>query len=160
MSAHSPRKTVLSELPEEIKESILELLPTRDAARCALLSTEWRGAWYRLGRLVFDKDFFRSLKNMSKPDGGLCMVSIINQILMLRSGPIKKFTFHYSFSSKPPLEQSDLDRWCLLLARKGVEELDLSAGFPITDYKVPSCLLWCKTIKELKLESFLFYFPG
>ncbi|CAH9119671.1 unnamed protein product [Cuscuta europaea] len=156
-------KTVASELPGEVKERILERMPTRDAARCALLSTQWRDAWYRQGRLLFDRDFFRSLENMSKAgnEDGLSVVSTINQILMLRVGPVKKFTFHYSFSSKPRLKQSDLDSWCLFLSRNGVEELHLSAGYsaPPEYFKVPSCLLSCKTIKQLELDHFHFYLP-
>ncbi|CAH9119656.1 unnamed protein product [Cuscuta europaea] len=150
-------KTVASELPGEVKEMILERMPTRDAARCALLSTQWRDAWYRQGRLVFDRDFFRSLENMSKAgnDDGLSVVSIINQILMLRAGLVKKFTFYNCFSSNPPLKQSDLDRWCLLLSRKGVEELHLSGGFCITKYKFSIKGLVFSMPKLEKLDFFL-----
>ncbi|CAH9096356.1 unnamed protein product [Cuscuta epithymum] len=158
MSLYRRRKAAISELPDEIKESILERLPTRDAARCALLSTQWRDAWYRQGRLVFDSAFYSSIENRS--DDCSSIVSIINDILMLRAGPVKKFTFYDCTSFEPPLKQSDLDRWCLFLSRNGVEELHLSAVNTGRQYKVPSCLLWCKTIKELELEYFLFYFPA
>ncbi|CAH9096368.1 unnamed protein product [Cuscuta epithymum] len=158
MSIYRRRKTAISELREEIEERILERLPTRDAARCALLSTQWRDAWYRQGRLVFDSAFYSSIRN--RKDDCSSVVSIINNILMLRAGPVKKFTFYTSSSSEQPLKQSDLDRWCLFLSRNGVEELHLSAPYGLTKYKVPSCLLWCKTIKQLKVEFILFDFPA
>nr|GLL31340.1 F-box/FBD/LRR-repeat protein At1g13570-like isoform X1 [Ipomoea trifida] len=55
------RRDVMSELPANVKEMILERLPTHEAARTALLSTHWRDAWLRLGRLVFDSNFFNSV---------------------------------------------------------------------------------------------------
>ncbi|CAH9124112.1 unnamed protein product [Cuscuta epithymum] len=158
MAVYRRSKTVISELPEEINERILERLPTRDAARCALLSTQWRDAWYRQGRLVFDSAFYSSIQNRNDDD--LSVVSIINQILMLRAGPVKKFTFHDCTSFEPPLKQSDLDRWCLFLSRNGIEELHLSMKHSRSEeIKVPSCLLSSKTIKQLELEYFVFYLP-
>ncbi|XP_019159691.1 PREDICTED: F-box/FBD/LRR-repeat protein At1g13570-like [Ipomoea nil] len=57
---------LINELPAEVKERVLECLPTRDAARTALLSTHWNEVWLRHGRLVFDQDF---LKCLSKYEG-------------------------------------------------------------------------------------------
>nr|GLL31334.1 F-box/FBD/LRR-repeat protein At1g13570-like [Ipomoea trifida] len=54
-------RDAISEVPVEVKERILECLPTRDAAKTALLSTHWNEIWLRHGRLVFDKDFFECL---------------------------------------------------------------------------------------------------
>ncbi|XP_031123402.1 F-box/FBD/LRR-repeat protein At1g13570-like [Ipomoea triloba] len=58
------RRDVMSELPANVKEMILERLPTHEAARTALLSTHWRDAWLLLGRLVFDSNFFYSVRKI------------------------------------------------------------------------------------------------
>ncbi|CAH9074995.1 unnamed protein product [Cuscuta europaea] len=58
---------------------------------------------------------------------------IINRCLMLRTGPVKKFTLvishfeHYNIHRKilSPLS-ADIDRWCLFLSRNGIEELHIS----------------------------------
>nr|GMD27088.1 F-box/FBD/LRR-repeat protein At1g13570-like [Ipomoea batatas] len=109
-------RDVISELPSEVKERILECLPTRDAARTALLSTHWNHVWLRLGRLVFHQDFFECF---SKYEGekGMAQISTINDILMLRAGPVKKFVLHLRHASDPKPQQSDLDRWCRFLSR-------------------------------------------
>ncbi|CAH9124120.1 unnamed protein product [Cuscuta epithymum] len=162
MPSSSRDKAAESELPEGIKERILERMPTRDAARSALLSTQWRDAWHRQGRLIFGRAFFNSVENSKfSRDGRLSAVSIINNILLLRAAPIKKFTLNiYRSYVLPPPKQSDIDRWCLFLSRNGVEELHLSARYAGQKYKVPSCLLSCKTIKQLTLDRFVFYLPA
>ncbi|XP_031123456.1 uncharacterized protein LOC116026141 [Ipomoea triloba] len=55
-------RDLISELPGEVKDRILECLPTRDAARMALLSTHWNDAWLQHGRLAFDSDFLHSVE--------------------------------------------------------------------------------------------------
>nr|GMD69366.1 F-box/FBD/LRR-repeat protein At1g13570-like [Ipomoea batatas] len=96
-------------LSTNVKERILECLPTRDAARTALLSTHWNHVWLRHGPLVFDQDFFECF---SKYEGekGMAQISTINDILMLRAGPVKKFILHLRHASDPKPQQSDLDR--------------------------------------------------
>ncbi|CAH9096378.1 unnamed protein product [Cuscuta epithymum] len=162
------RKSAAKELPREIMETILERLPTRDAARCALLSTQWRAAWYSQGRLVFDWAFCCSITSMYKfnkasQDECFSVVSIINSILMLRSGPIRIFTLDYpgrlnDLCRAMPLPQANMDGWCVFLSKNGVEELDLSTSHP-GHFKLPSCIVSCNTIKHLTLECFDFSLP-
>ncbi|XP_019150403.1 PREDICTED: F-box/FBD/LRR-repeat protein At1g13570-like [Ipomoea nil] len=139
-------RDVISELPVEVKERILECLPTRDAARTALLSTHWNEVWLRHGRLEFDKDFLECLD-----EKGIALINTINDILMLRAGPVKKFTLHLDYASQPP-HQSDLDRWCRFLSRNGVQELNLYIS---CNHKLPSCVFLCRTIKQLSLGGFI-----
>ncbi|XP_019150026.1 PREDICTED: F-box/FBD/LRR-repeat protein At1g13570-like [Ipomoea nil] len=148
-------RDVISELPVEVKEMILECLPTRDAARTALLSTHWNEVWLRHGRLVFDKDF---LECLSKYEGekGMALINTINDILMLRAGPIKKFTLQVHRTSDPQPQQCDLDRWCRFLLRNGVQELNLYIS---RNHKLPSCIFLCRTIKQLSLGGFIFDLP-
>nr|GME17889.1 F-box/FBD/LRR-repeat protein At1g13570-like [Ipomoea batatas] len=145
-------RDVISELPLEVKERILECLPTRDAATTALLSTHWNHVWLRHGPLVFDQDFFECF---SKYEGekGMAQISTINDILMLRAGPVKKFILHLRHASDPKPQQSDLDRWCRFLSRNGLQELNL---FISRNHKLPSCIFSCGTIEQLFLGEFIF----
>nr|GLL33364.1 F-box/FBD/LRR-repeat protein At1g13570-like [Ipomoea trifida] len=132
-------RDVISELPAEVKERILECLPTREAARTALLSTHWNNVWLRHGQLVFDRYFFlRCFSKYKKGEKGIAQINTINDILMLRAGPVKKFTLHLDYASDPP-QQSDLDRWCRFLSRNGLQELKLLIWH---NYMMPSCVEW------------------
>nr|GMD22266.1 F-box/FBD/LRR-repeat protein At1g13570-like [Ipomoea batatas] len=108
---YSSKGDLVSELPADVKERILELLSTRVAARTALLSTHWNHVWLRHGRLVFDTNFFQCVSSKGKAEKVIALVNIINNILLLRDEPIKKFTLHMNETDLKP-QQSDLDRWC------------------------------------------------
>ncbi|XP_019149911.1 PREDICTED: F-box/FBD/LRR-repeat protein At1g13570-like [Ipomoea nil] len=151
MARRKPISDLTSELPGEVKDRILEYLPTPDAARMALLSTYWKDAWLHHGQLVFDSDFLESVYEYCD-DEGITYVNIINNILFLRAGPVKKFTIKIRSAIDPPPEESDFERWCLFLSRNGVEELNISLSSYV-EYKLPFCLLSCRTIKQLIVQA-------
>ncbi|CAH9096252.1 unnamed protein product [Cuscuta epithymum] len=145
----------ISQLPADVKDMIMECLDTRDAARVGVLSTQWKDVWLRHGCLVFDSCFFRR-----KPS---TFVNMVTNTLMLRSGPVRKFEFVNAAVDvrdswcKP--KQSDVDQWCLILSRIGIEQLTISV-VNLTDegyYNLPHCIISCSTLKRLKLAGFLFY---
>ncbi|XP_019150460.1 PREDICTED: F-box/FBD/LRR-repeat protein At1g13570-like isoform X4 [Ipomoea nil] len=146
---------LISELPLELKVRILECLPTRDAARTALLSTHWNHVWLRLGRLAFDNDFFWGIQKCSGES--IVPSKIITCVLLQRVWPVKKFSLNIAALIDPMLKQSDLDQWCLYLSRNGIEELDISLWNP--QYKLPFCIVSCPTIKQLRLNSLGFDCP-
>nr|GMD22272.1 F-box/FBD/LRR-repeat protein At1g13570-like [Ipomoea batatas] len=151
----------LSELPVEVKDRILECLPTQDAARTALLSRHWNHVWLQHERLTFGCEFMQSFQH-SQDDEGRTLVNIINNILFSRAGPVKKFTLEIdtAYDPSPSAQQSDFDRWCLFLSTNGVEELNLSLySYLGPDYQLPFCLLSCKTIKQLIVEALLIDLP-
>ncbi|XP_031121014.1 F-box/FBD/LRR-repeat protein At1g13570-like [Ipomoea triloba] len=140
----------ISELPVEVKERILECLPTRDAARTALLSRHWRDVWLQHERLTFDCEFLQSLQD----NGDRTLVNIINNILFFRAGPVKKFTLDINAAYGPSPQQFDFDKWCLFLSRNGVEELNIFLySYLEPDYQLPCCILSCRTIKKLIVEG-------
>nr|GLL31338.1 F-box/FBD/LRR-repeat protein At1g13570-like [Ipomoea trifida] len=149
------RKDIISELPDNVKDKILECLPTQDAARTALLSTQWKHVWLHHGRLVFDTHFLECLRKC-EGDKSVGLVNVINQILLNRASPVKKFSLCISCPELegPKPQQSDIDRWCLYLSRNGVEELNITIFGE--QYKLPSCIILCRTIKQLKLGGFKF----
>ncbi|XP_019188349.1 PREDICTED: uncharacterized protein LOC109182652 [Ipomoea nil] len=81
------RKDMISQLPDDVKEKILECLPTPDAARTALLSTDWKDVWLRHGRLDFNTHFFKCLRKC-EGDKRVALVSTINDILLHRAGQV------------------------------------------------------------------------
>nr|GLL47179.1 F-box/FBD/LRR-repeat protein At1g13570-like [Ipomoea trifida] len=117
-------RDVISELPADVKERILERLPTRDAARTAILSTRWRDAWLGQGRIVVDLDLFQCVQRC-QGDKSLAFANIINDILLRHAGPVKKFTLCTNLQDLK-LQQSDLDRWLIFLSRNGIQELTIS----------------------------------
>ncbi|XP_019188654.1 PREDICTED: F-box/FBD/LRR-repeat protein At1g13570-like [Ipomoea nil] len=149
---------VISELPADVKEIILERLPTRDAARTAILSTRWRDVWSGQGRIVVDWDFLQCVERC-EGDKSAAFVNMINDILLRHAGPVKKFTL--CPLSDLMLQQSDLDRWLLFLSRNGIQELKifLNCCEPNYEYKLPYCILSCQTITQLILGYFSFYLP-
>ncbi|CAH9115873.1 unnamed protein product [Cuscuta epithymum] len=106
----------ISQLPEDVKHIILECLSTREAARTALLSTQWHHVWLRHGRLVFDWEFEEGLHDRACPN----LVKTITNVLFLRSGPVKKFRLQMSETT---LQKPDLDLWCLFLSRNVLQSL-------------------------------------
>ncbi|XP_019150022.1 PREDICTED: F-box/FBD/LRR-repeat protein At1g13570-like isoform X1 [Ipomoea nil] len=154
-------RDLIIELPIEIKDRILECLPTRDAARTALLSRHWNDAWLQHGRLVFDREFLESLQQRQddkKILDGRTSVNIINNILFHRAWPVKKFTLHIPCADL--MQQSDFDRWCLFLSQNGVEELDIFLYSDLAPvYELPFCLLSCRTIKKLIVQGVIIDLP-
>nr|GLL31335.1 F-box/FBD/LRR-repeat protein At1g13570-like [Ipomoea trifida] len=142
-------RDLISQLPLEVKDRILGFLRTPEAARTAMLSKHWNDVWLQHGQLTFDWEFLHSVRKCFE-DEGRTLVNIINNILFLRAGPVKKFTLQISCDDPTP-QQSDVDRWCLFLSRNGVEELKicLDSTDDWEEYKLPFCLLSCRTIKQL-----------
>nr|GLL34084.1 F-box/LRR-repeat protein At4g14103-like [Ipomoea trifida] len=109
----------ISELPVEVKERILECLPTRDAARTALLSRHWNDVWLQHEQLTFDCEFLQSLQDNGEflqslqDNGDRTLVNIINNILFFRAGPVKKFTLDINAAYGPSPQQYDFDKWTI-----------------------------------------------
>ncbi|CAH9082564.1 unnamed protein product [Cuscuta epithymum] len=139
---------LVSQLPEDIKHKILECLDTREAAKTALLSTQWNEVWLRHGRLVFSDEGL-----LGEGKGVRCSRMITNA-LFLRPRPVRKFTLDTS-QWRPAMKQSDLDLWCRFLSKNGIEQLNLNIAAENdmgNMYKLPVCIIFCPTIKQLQLE--------
>ena len=136
----------VSSLPGHIIDHILSFLPIKEAARTSILSTNWRYKWTTLPNLVFDneclsqtsKDLFVIKSKLSR---------IIDHVLILHSGPIKKFKL-----SRDHIDDTDIDRWTLYLTRWQVKEFVLEIWKkPDQRYKIPSWLFSCQSLHHLEL---------
>ncbi|KAK9276675.1 hypothetical protein L1049_006211 [Liquidambar formosana] len=91
-----PTSDIISVLPKNVIECILEHLPIRDAVRTSILSRKWRYNWISIPQLVFEYQFFGDTvedKALREYDQSM---AIINNVLLLHSGPILKFVLRHS----------------------------------------------------------------
>ncbi|XP_076945515.1 F-box/FBD/LRR-repeat protein At1g13570-like [Bidens hawaiensis] len=77
---------IITTLPQTIVDTILCLLPIKEAARTSILSREWRYKWTKIPKLVF-----------STPSGDQMMETrklfyAIHQVMLLHNDPIHEFT--------------------------------------------------------------------
>ncbi|GJT34448.1 F-box/FBD/LRR-repeat protein [Tanacetum coccineum] len=75
---------IISSLPTTIIDTILCLLPIKDAVRTSKLSRDWRYNWVTIPKLVFDWGDM-----LGKTSHGI--LDAIHQVLLLHRGPILEF---------------------------------------------------------------------
>ncbi|XP_059648658.1 F-box/FBD/LRR-repeat protein At1g13570-like isoform X1 [Cornus florida] len=138
----------ISKLPRNLIETILMLLPLRDAVRTSILSKKWRYNWAKITQLVFDKTLIiqdpkENLQSLQRK-----LLTAINQVLLLHDGPILKFTLSFSQLKS----SSEIDQFILLLSRNGIEECTfyISKNPP---YTLPSSFFSCSQLKHLNLSN-------
>ncbi|CAM8904500.1 unnamed protein product [Rhodiola kirilowii] len=138
----------ISDLPSNIIECILDLLPIRDAVATSILSKEWRHKWTRIPNLVFDNEFvehiigYRSERDTTTP---FEFSKIISKILVLHVGPIHKFFLripHFCNDS-----HLDLVSWMHFISRKEVKELTIEDRY--AEIKLPSYIFNCSELQSL-----------
>ncbi|CAH9096396.1 unnamed protein product [Cuscuta epithymum] len=148
----------ISQLPEDILDHILGLLPIQQVAQTAVLSTVWRDLWTTLTQLCFDYDFFEYFDKKYRRDSKYVRKSsglyVITKVLLQHKGTIRKCVIHLSHAGILTLKSRsfDFDQWLHLLTFKRVEELHLN--FDLKAYKLPNCIFSCSTLKNLHLEAF------
>ncbi|CAL1392461.1 unnamed protein product [Linum trigynum] len=138
----------ISNVPANVIEHILMLLPIKDAGRTSILSRNWRHHWRSIPQLVFDGSFAPPLPSTEPylPDEKKVMMDIY-EALLLHDGPVTKFEL-----SIPGLRE-DCPRICKLIPHvgsKGVQELALR--FSVGQTKLPSSLFTACHLTVLKLQ--------
>jgi hypothetical protein len=136
---------IISTLPGHIIDHILSHLPIKEAVRTSILCTKWRYKWVTLPNLVFDSQCI-SETSEDLLDIKSKLSRIIDHVLLLHSGPIKKF----KLSHRELIGVTDIDRWTLHLTRRPVKEfvLEIWKG---QRYKIPTCLFSCQGLHHLEL---------
>ncbi|KAG5532605.1 hypothetical protein RHGRI_027036 [Rhododendron griersonianum] len=149
------RKDIISDLPRNIVESILERMPVRDAARTSILSSKWRYFWTTISQLVLDDQFFQETVRI-QPIVQLELAKAVEKILLLRSGPIQKFVL--CLPVLPFNGRSDIDHWLLFLSRNGIKDFTLDNSIN-TPYEMHSCVYSCRELTRLKLINCIVKLP-
>ncbi|KAF8407745.1 hypothetical protein HHK36_006880 [Tetracentron sinense] len=148
----NPSLDLISNLPEQVIETILVHLPIRDAVRTSVLSHNWRYKWSTIPELVFHENSISPLE-----DGTIRidkLVNFIDRVLLLRKGPLHKFDLSTLF-----LNHSFIDAWILFLSRNGVKELTLTFQY-MKPYRVPYSFFSCQAISCLNLSSCILKLPS
>lgn len=143
------RKDIISDLPRNLVESILERMPVRDAARTSILSSKWRIIWTTISQLVLGNQFFEETFRV-KPIVHHDLTKVVDKILLRRNGPIRKFVL--CLPVLPLNCSSDIDHWILFLSRNGIEGFTLDNSRN-TLYKMHSCIYSCRELTQLKLAN-------
>ena len=132
----------ISNLPGNIIDQILSLLPFKDAARTSILSRNWRHKWAELPYLEFrDLSLSSGFKQKNEE-----LARIVDHVLLLHIGPILKFKLFF-------LDLRDLnsfDRWIFHLSRFPINELEFITF--VENYSMPSCLFTFRSLTSLVLS--------
>ncbi|XP_059648643.1 F-box/FBD/LRR-repeat protein At1g13570-like [Cornus florida] len=146
--ARSSATDIMSNLPSEVTENILMLLPLRDAVRTSILSRKWRYKWVNLPQLVFDDTLVKDSMENDDPLLHSKLFKIIFQVLLLHNGPIVKFTLSISALKIC----SEIHPLMVFLSKNGIRELAIDIC-DLNGYRFPSSLFSCEELRQLYLSN-------
>ncbi|KAI4357921.1 hypothetical protein L6164_001837 [Bauhinia variegata] len=141
---------LISDLPRNVIDGILEHLPIRDAVRTSILSRKWRYMWVTSPRLEFDDKFFNGVMTNSNL-GDYEIPNVITEVLLLHDGPINKFVL--DIPPDYPVRIRCLGQWILFLSRNRINDLEL-VNQQAEAYEIPSHLFSCLDLTYLELSNF------
>ncbi|WCJ41320.1 F-box/RNI-like/FBD-like domains-containing protein [Euphorbia peplus] len=132
----------ISDLPRNVIDQILGLLPFKDAVRTSALSKDWMEKWHTMPHIILDKEMHKP--NWRKLEG------MIGYILALHEGRIKKFSALFEVT-----DSNNVKSWIRRLEQKGIQELFLLAckrNYIEKLQEVPSVLFSCQQLTTLSLS--------
>lgn len=137
---------LLSNLPENVINSILMRLPLQEAVMTSILSKIWRYKWCRLPQLTLNDELWKMTNNLLSPS--IKFTDIIYSILTLHSGPVTKFTLSMSELKKYPKVGSLI----YFLSRNDIQHLVLQFS-AWNRHKLPSSFFTCSQLRLLTLQN-------
>ncbi|XP_042504104.1 F-box/FBD/LRR-repeat protein At1g13570-like [Macadamia integrifolia] len=145
---------ILSDLPENILESIFSHLSMRDVVRTSVLSTKWRYKCISVPHLIFDDDCIPVSVGSLRHDK---LVQIVNRVLLLHRGPVLTFQISSSQLKTCP----DIDSWILYLTLYSVNSIkDFKLLISEPEYhNVHPCLFSFKKLTQLILAGCIIVLP-
>ncbi|XP_010323653.1 F-box/FBD/LRR-repeat protein At1g13570 [Solanum lycopersicum] len=142
---------IISNLPHNVIDVILILLPFKDAVRTSVLSKKWRYHWCRRTELTLDESLWKQREDLNPT---VRFREIISQLLTLHEGPITKFTLDIVHLKRLP----EIDDFIYFL-RNHIQDLVLR--LPLRkQYALPSTLFTCSQLRHLNLHSCSIYHPS
>ncbi|KAJ0792913.1 putative F-box domain, leucine-rich repeat domain superfamily, F-box-like domain superfamily [Helianthus annuus] len=146
---------IITNLPEDLINPILERLPVKEAVRTSVLSKRWRYRWTTMKSL----DFLYGFSGQFLKIGAYChngFIRVISQIMIHHQGPILQF--HVHIPKEIFLDSfQEVDQWMLLLARNNLRVLDFRNSNRI--YQIPSSVFSCLELRVLGLRGCIFNPP-
>ncbi|KAJ3699930.1 hypothetical protein LUZ61_003635 [Rhynchospora tenuis] len=150
--ANLANQDMISNLPDEIKYKILNLLPVQEAVQTSVLSKQWRRKW------AFMPKLFVSELNCVSPTLGDTYASrletFVDKLLLLHEGPLKSFQL-FTGQCCPPA----FDQWMLVLSRLGIVDLHwVLLNYEVV-YRIPSSFFSFNALESVYLCNFLLKVP-
>jgi hypothetical protein len=141
----------ISELPKDLKETILVCLPIKEAVKTSCLSSKWRYAWTCILDLVFHKDAVKQLSDESARVSKL--IKLVDIILLLHRGPIHKFELEYWYTDF----NVAIHRWMVILSRNGIRNLNITVHD--CNWKLHSSFFTASNLTDVRLEGCIIKLP-
>ncbi|KAF7827909.1 F-box/FBD/LRR-repeat protein [Senna tora] len=141
---HDMPVDLISELPRNVIDHILEILPIRDAVRTSILSRKWKNMWLTVPRLEFADSFFEIPQGHEIP-------RVITEILLQHDGLLEQFIL--CIPREYPTRVRCLSLWIRYLSRSGIRDLMLVNDQP-DPYEIPSHLFSCLNLAYLDITNF------
>ncbi|XP_060186147.1 F-box/FBD/LRR-repeat protein At1g13570-like isoform X2 [Lycium barbarum] len=136
----------LSNLPENVINSILMRLSLRRAVRTSILSQKWRYKWCKLPQLTLDYDLWVETNDLLSLS--IKFTKIMYHILTLHSGPLTKFTLSISALKKFP----KIGSLIYFLSRNDIQDLVLEFS-KWNLYRLPPSFFTCSQLRHLTLQN-------
>ncbi|KAD4982993.1 hypothetical protein E3N88_19664 [Mikania micrantha] len=137
----------ISNLPENVFESILTLMPIKDALRTSVLLKKWRYSWRSMPKLVFTSNMVKVPSDCGC--GQLKKYKLVNAIfhvLLLHNGPS---ILEFDFSNNELQMDSEFDQILSHLSKgNNVKELAL-----ISFYHLPISFYSLQGLERIHLEN-------
>ncbi|GMY36933.1 F-box/FBD/LRR-repeat protein At5g56420-like isoform X1 [Fagus crenata] len=129
----------LCDLPNEILQYIISLLPTEDAVRTSILCKRWEYLWKSIPNLDF---------RQGVPAKRKLFMNFVERVLLLRdSSNIKEFTLCCDVLC----DASRVNAWISAAVWHNVQELAIHFGNIKEPYSLPHCLFTSVTLTKLDL---------
>ncbi|XP_071735695.1 F-box/FBD/LRR-repeat protein At1g13570-like [Rutidosis leptorrhynchoides] len=147
METQSLSSDRISSLPQNIIDTILTLIPIRDALRTSILSKKWRYSWMTMPKLVFDHNLVPV-----KPVGELMLkyrlVDVIFHVLLMQNCP----TFiMFKLDINKLGMRTEFDQMILYLYRR-TNVKDLIIDTLSLFYTLPSSFFLLQGLESLRLK--------
>ncbi|KAK1425538.1 hypothetical protein QVD17_20891 [Tagetes erecta] len=155
MEAQGPATDRLSNLPPNIIETMLTLMPIRDAFRTSILSHSWKDHYLNMPVLKFDDEMFQGSAYQAL-SVRYKLLHVIYPILLLHKGPIVKFSLCISQLNSC----WEIDRLILHLSSNAtVKEFTLTIGIG-DDHKLLPPFFMLQQLESLSLRNCAFQPPA
>ncbi|KAJ1699462.1 hypothetical protein LUZ63_007974 [Rhynchospora breviuscula] len=141
----------INSLSDCLIQSILSLLPLKDAARASLVSTRWHTLWTSAPLCIDDSSLHLqpSVSSASRSENVWCRQAVFD-IISKHQGPIRSCRFT---RFDHPLFHVTVDSLLKILVDKHIQELSLSFSnwHAKTGFLLPDSFFSCKTLLKLNL---------
>ncbi|KAJ3691358.1 hypothetical protein LUZ61_020522 [Rhynchospora tenuis] len=143
---------IISNLPEEIKENILGRLPTDEAVRTSVLSSQWRTTWMSVPELLFVCPITHLVENENEVlKINSRFNKLVDKALSMHNGAIRKVTLSISAGSC-----NCLDQWMQILANNGIQDLCIKNQQMDQKYTLPLSFYTCHSLIYVHLHGCIF----